>query len=200
MAGDLTTIPLDVPAFGAMLARAYQEHWRDHSLMVAKQFPRICKEFDITGNRLADLACGEGTFAVGMARQGYHVYGVDQSPDMLNLAIAQSRRRKVNVDWLRQDIRELNLPEPVHIITCWFNSLNYLIRDGDLARVFERCGDALVPSGWLLFDVYTLHGLEVEWADRAWVAVDEPDCFITTQTSYEMHTHIGKVHFTGFLR
>jgi len=202
MAGntDSRTPADDMPYFGPMLARAYASHWLEHSTSLVRYYPEIARRFGISGGCLADVACGEGTFALAMARRHWRVWGVDRSSDMLALAEAKAKRSRLSVVWLRQDMRELRLPEPVDLITCWYNSLNYLLCEEDLAKTLCAMADALLPGGWLLFDVYTLHGLAMEWANRAWVAVDADDCFVASQTHYEPRTRRAEVTFTGFLR
>jgi len=189
-----------VPAFGPLLARAYARYWLDHSTFLARHFDEIARQFDIRGATLCDVACGEGTFAVAMAKKGWYVFGVDASQAMTDLAQAKVREHHVAGTFLRQDMRTFTLPEPADLVTCWYNSLNYLLTQEDLARTFGAMARALVPGGWLLFDVYTLYGLETEWADRPWIAVDVDDCFVVSRTRYDPQTHRAEVTFTGFLR
>jgi SAM-dependent methyltransferase len=191
--------PPDVPPFGAMLARAYQSHWRNHSEQLLTTYPKITDRFGINGTRLVDIACGEGTFAVGMAKKGWDVTGVDLSRDMLALALARAVKDGVTVNYVPQDMRHFKLPEPVDVASCWFNSLNYLLTEDNLRLALQHVRAALVNGGWFLFDAYTLHGLSVDWETRAWIAVDELDCYITADTKWFPDEMVATVHFTGFI-
>ena len=194
---DLRT---DVPAFGAAFVQAYARHWRDHSAGLVRAFPAVADAFAIRGDRLADLACGEGTFAVGAAKRGWTVWGIDQSPDMLDMAAENARREGASVAWLRQDMRDLALPQQVDVITCWFNSLNYLPDEAAWTTALRAARRALVAGGWLVFDMYTPHGLATEWADADRVAVDTHDCYVVSRTSHNRRVFEAGVHFTGFIR
>lgn len=197
---DRRTSPDGVPAFGPLLARAYARHWTEHSALLVRQFDEIARRFRIAGSSLCDIACGEGTFAVGMAKKGWTVTGVDRSQAMLDIAQERARKQRAKLAVLREDMRAFALPEPVDLVTCWYNSLNYLLTEDDLAGTFRAVSGALGERGWFLFDVYTLHGLETEWADRPWIAVDAEDCFVVSRTRYEPRSHRAEVTFTGFLR
>jgi SAM-dependent methyltransferase len=195
------------PEFGHLLARAYSRHWNDHSRAMVGNLKKIATRFGFAYRRVADLACGEGTFALGVARDGHEVIGIDLSADMLQIARKQEsdiRRRGVPLDgtvtWLRQDMRELSLPQPVDVVTCWYNSLNYLTEQDDLRMAFRAVRNALVPGGMFLFDVYTTTGLSVEWTDKVWIAVDTEECFVTSRTRYHEAERLATVHFTGFVR
>jgi len=194
-----------MPAFGSAFAQAYAWHWTYHAAQLVRDFPGIVSRLGIDADNLgagsvADVACGEGTFAVGMAAQGRRVYGIDQSPDMLAAARERARARKVDVTWLRQDMRRLELPERVDLVTCWFNSLNYLPSLADWSLAFDAARGALAPGGWLLLDAYTPYGLRKEWADGEWLAVDTNDCIVVSRTKHDRASATAEVHFTGFVR
>ncbi len=66
--------------------------------------------------------------------------------NMLALAIAKNRDNQAR--FFCQDLKNLRLPEPVDLITCNFDSLNYLLTTDDLLRALR-----VVPrepqTGWL---------------------------------------------------
>ena len=191
-------IRLDVPAFGPAFAEAYTRHWPWHSISLSERFPDIVRKYALRGTNLVDIACGEGTFAREVARRGWTVTGVDQSPDMLALAAREDHAERVT--WLRQDIRELSLPAPADVVTCWYNSLNYLPGDDDLAATFRAVRQSLVPGGAFLFDVYTIRGLATEWVEQTYIAVDSPDCYVTSETRFNSRERVADVRFVGFIR
>src|SRR2546426_7245673 len=59
------------------------------------------------GAAVLDLACGVGRHAIGMARRGYPVTGVDFNPRYLEIGAAEARGNGVEVRWLTLDMREL---------------------------------------------------------------------------------------------
>lgn len=110
--------------------------------------------------RVLDLACGTGAAALVFAAGGAATVGVDRSEAML--AIARSRSDELPVTWLRADIRRLPASEALapasfDLITCLYDSLNYLTADGDLALAIGQAARLLRPGGRLIFDLNTEH-------------------------------------------
>ncbi len=209
--GNVERQPETAPPFEGLFARAYTRYWRDHAVGLLDRFSQLDARFQITNNvdpsslRLLDVACGEGTFAVGMAKRGWHVTGIDLSKDMLDLAedrLRSERRRsqsQIDATFICDDMREIALPEKYLVATCWFNSVNYLLTEDDVERTFRGIRRSLVPGGVFLFDLYTPHGLSVDWETRAWVSVDEEDCFIVADTKWIPNEQLASVHFIGFI-
>lgn len=103
----------------------------------------------------ADVGCGTGLLLPWLAERAGRVYAVDRSPSMLRLAKARTQARELPVTFLRQDLRSLSLPEPADLITCTFDTLNYLLSADDLLEALRRFRDNLAACGVLLFDVVT---------------------------------------------
>ena len=112
---------------------------------------------------LLDIACGEGSFAVVMAAAGYRVSGVDQSAEMIALARERARLASIQVDFSVEDMRNLQFVEEFDLVTCFFDSLNYLLTVRDLQAAFHGVFAALRPGGYFIFDMNTVHGLVVNW-------------------------------------
>ena len=198
-------------AFSEAIAGTYSRYWSDHSRMMVGVFRKIIRTWGIPVRGLADIACGEGTFVNSLIGEVETLYGVDLSPAMLAVARRKEHERieilqrggvavcQPVVSWQCQDMRELALPEQVDVVTCWFNSLNYLVTEDDLLTTFKAVSAACRPDGYFVFDVYTIRGLEVEWRDTAWVAVDVPDCFVASQTTFDKSHALAEVTFTGFV-
>lgn len=104
---------------------------------------------------ILDLACGTGTIAVSLARRGYRVVGVDRSAEMLAVAEEKARRARVRIQWTMQDMRSFVLPYEVDAAVCLFDSLNYLVEDGDLERALVQSAAALKPGAPMVFDLHT---------------------------------------------
>ena len=198
--------------FGDGMVAAYARHWSDYGRGMQTVFERARKRWDIRCQSLADLACGEGSFLTALIGEDMRLFGVDVSPAMLmaarereqervgTLLTADPVSRIAPIEWLQQDIRELRLPMAVDVATSWYNSVNYLTGDGDLAATFRAVADALVPGGWFLFDMYTVRGLATDWRDGTWIAVDRPESFVVSRTEFDRRERLARVEFTGFLQ
>ena len=120
-------------------------------------FPAIRDSFEWCRKRLglrfqsvADIGCGTGRFLEHLLGYRVELIGIDGSAACLRLAAR--RLRDADVHWLHQDIRRLQLPQPVDLITCNGDTLNYLLQGDDLAATLRRCRNQLKPGGHLIGD------------------------------------------------
>ena len=68
------------------------------------------------------------------------------------LAIARRRLAPCPVTLLQQDFRRLHLPNPVDLITCHNQTINYLTLPEELTRAFSAIAGNLRDGGALVFD------------------------------------------------
>jgi SAM-dependent methyltransferase len=145
--------------------------------------PDMLEHLDFSPETLLDVACGEGTFAVMMAQAGYRVSGVDQSEAMITLARSRAKEACVQVDFRVEDMRSLPFEAEFDLVTCLFDSLNYMLTIRDLQEAFLSAFRALRPGGYYLFDMNTIYGLAVDWMREKTYVQNETDDFI------ELHRH-----------
>jgi SAM-dependent methyltransferase len=175
--------------------------WPRYSAQMARILPTVLERFGLWPRKVLDLACGEGTFAVAMANRGLRVTSVDLSPNMLEIARQRAATEGVRVKFLRQDMRSLSLRGRFDLVTCWFDSLNYLLDIDDLARTFARVSRVLDDNGVFIFDVNTIRGLAVEWVrEPSYMHLNSGDSFLVSVPQYDTATKIASLHITGFAR
>ncbi len=63
-----------------------------------------------------DLGCGTGILSVAMGLMGFQVVGVDVDRDALKIAVKNSRKADVDVDFVQQDVRYLMLKKRAGIV------------------------------------------------------------------------------------
>jgi SAM-dependent methyltransferase len=149
---------------------------------------------------VVDLACGTGAGALRFAAAGMIVIGVDRSPRMLERAETSAEQSGLHIDWLRQDLRDLELPYPVDLAVSFYDSLNYIVENGDLECVFSRVSRSLRPNGWFVFDLNSKRRLAEGWADATMVAADDDDLFVVYRSTWDDATCRSPLHLTAFLR
>jgi SAM-dependent methyltransferase len=115
-----------------------------------------------------DLACGTGTTALALAREGIKMFAVDLSPVMCRLAREKAHRARLPLRVLCADMRKFRLPESVDLITCESDSLNHVSRKADLRMVAKAAAGALRPGGYFFFDVNNRSGFGRYWASTFW--------------------------------
>jgi SAM-dependent methyltransferase len=121
--------------------------------LVKRNFEWVVRRYGIRFRSAADVACGTGAFVRYLRQWAVPVVGVDRSPAMLR--IAAQKDGKNGATFLRQDLRQLQLPCPVDLITCHFDSLNYLLSLRDLLQAFRRFRANLTDGGHAIFDMVT---------------------------------------------
>lgn len=133
-------------------ARVYDRAMGDRFFpTIHRSFRWAIERYAIRVRSLADLGCGTGTFLRAVARPGLVAYGVDRAPAMVR--VAAEKTRGTGIRFLVQDLTTFQLPAKVDLITCNFDTLNYLLSAADLRRALARCHANLVPDGHLLFDM-----------------------------------------------
>ena len=130
--------------------------------LLRRNFEWLSQIHPIRLDSVADMACGTGTFVKYLcSRRIPQVIGVDRSLDMLEIALRKNRRNRSR--FFCQDFLNLQLPEPVSLITCNFDSLNYLLNPYQLFKAFQKFRENLKPGGCTVFDMITCnqpwHGL-----------------------------------------
>ena len=130
---------------------------------IAQFFLRVCRRHGCKPVSVLDLACGTGSLAVLLAKQGLFVLGADCSEQMLTQASQKSAEMENAPYWILQKMQHLRLPQPVDAVCCCLDSVNYITRPAELQQALRRVFDALRPGGVFVFDINTpekLQGLD----------------------------------------
>lgn len=99
---------------------------------------------------MADLGCGTGRFLAALTHLPIRLFGVDRSWSILTIAAQRLAGQAVALR--RQDIRRLALPQMVDLITCFNQTINYLLAPSDLARAIRAVARNLRRGGLFVFD------------------------------------------------
>ncbi len=116
--------------------------------------------------RVLDLCCGTGTAAVLMAQRGLEVHALDGSAEMLKIARRKFRDSGCMLKSYHQTLPKISLPQlkgKIDLVTCFYDSLNYVTVKHDLLETFKRVHRLMTPEGVFIFDMNTPWGLETYW-------------------------------------
>lgn len=168
--------------------------------------------------RALDLACGAGAATLELARAGCAAVGVDRSRPMLEIARGKARDAGLAAEFAEGDIRALEprtknqepsgavpgsrfsvLGSSFDLATCFYDSLNYLTDDGDLARVFGGVAAALRPGGWWIFDLNT-EAVFLHYSGQDLVTYDGPGMLVYNQLSYDRARRLCSGRIVWFAR
>ncbi len=144
------------------LARMYDELVGDAAFDCWRaNFEQLVSRYELEFRVAADVACGTGHALEYLSGRCERVYGVDASPSMLERAARRTEEGEVIL--LEQSFTGLELPEQVDLLTCNFDSLNYVLTEAELAEAVSRFGRSVGRGGYCIFDMNTTRELEQEW-------------------------------------
>ena len=115
----------------------------------------LLKEYGITDGLVLELGCGTGNITRLLADKGYDMIGVDNAPDMLEIAMEKKETEGQDILYLLQDMREFELYGTVKAVVSICDSMNYIIEEEDLLEVFRLVNNYLDPKGIFIFDINT---------------------------------------------
>ena len=114
----------------------------------------FCEPYLKPTDKILDLACGTGTLAILFATEGYETFGLDISPYTIDIARDKARIAHVDIDFRVIDMCEFDYGEEFDVITCFFDSLNFITTDR-VPEVFDNVYKNLKKGGYFIFDVCT---------------------------------------------
>lgn len=174
----------------------------------AAVIPVITGEYDgcaVNGNLLQerntvlDLGCGTGTLTELFAAKGYDMIGIDNSQEMLQIAMDKRSRSGLDILYLLQDMRSFELYGAVGAVISVCDSLNYLLEEKEMVQTFKLVNNYLLPEGVFLFDFNTVYKYETVIGD-ATIAENREDCSFIWENYYHEAEQINEYDLTVFVR
>jgi len=169
------------------------------SLKMIPYLQELLERHPVEKGRIIDLACGTGTVALSFASNGWEVWGVDASSEMLAQAEKKARETGLTLRLSCQDMRRFTVPAGVRLVTCLYDSMNYMLSLSDLQAVMQRVAAHLVPGGLFLFDMNTAWALEHVWDHHTFLMEDD-DLSLIMASEYDEEQLLGRISVTGFVR
>lgn len=121
----------------------------DYSLWVEFVSPYI------NNSKILDLACGTGTFMTMLKLQGNDVEGLDLSESIIEIAKEKAKINHLNMPFYVMDMTEFNLNKKYDVITCFFDSINFLKTKEQLNKMFGCVKKHLNVNGYFIFDCFS---------------------------------------------
>ncbi|MCD2493429.1 class I SAM-dependent methyltransferase [Lacrimispora sp. NSJ-141] len=127
---------------------------------------------------LADLGCGTGSLTELLSEAGYDMIGIDQSEEMLEIAMEKRAESGRDILYLLQDMREFELFGTVGGIVSICDSMNYITSYEELVEVFRLVNNYLDPGGIFIFDFNTWYKYQELLGDKTIAENRENESFI----------------------
>lgn len=168
------------------------EEWADY-------LQDILKEYKIEDGLVLELGCGTGSMTELLTGRGFDMIGVDNSADMLELAMEKRTKSGHDILYLLQDMREFELYGTVRAIVSVCDCINYVTEEEELEQVFRLVNNYLDPQGIFVFDFNTEYKYKQILGDRV-IAEAREDCSFIWDNYYDEEEEINEYELTLFVQ
>ena len=123
----------------------------------ARYFDAVIQKYNPGAELLLDLACGTGTLSFEMEPFGYDIVAVDNSYEMLSVAMEKRAELESEVLFLCQEMSELDLFGTIDATVCALDSINHIIDEDEVKDVFRKVSLFSNRGAVFVFDVNTVY-------------------------------------------
>ena len=125
--------------------------YKDYANFIKK----IIEQKKIKNVRILDIACGTGRLIekVKLIGKNIEIEGVEISKEMLSFA----KRRNKKIKFYNQEFVKFYTGGKYNVITCTFDSINYIINKRDLYKTIKNIHRHLDSGGFFIFDFNTIY-------------------------------------------
>ena len=169
---------------------------------------------------ILDLACGTGTLLSMLTMDGYTVEGLDLSEEIIEIAREKAKINHFKIPFHVADMIDFNLNKKFNMITCFFDSINFIEKTEDVNKMLSCVKKHLKPKGYFIFDIFS-YDLFIEFlsheykADHLTFKIDwtaekvndrtlkhnitiQEDDIILNENYYEYYHEIKSLNLEGF--
>ena len=133
------------------LSKLYSMDWGKHSSKYIELISNVIENYNLKIHSVLDVACGTGILASELYSRNFEVSGIDISEDMINVARENTR----GIDFQVSDMSEFKFDKKFQMITCAFDSINYLTCDAKMEKTLKNIFLHLDDNGVFIFDINT---------------------------------------------
>ena len=159
----------------------------------------LLKEYEVEDGLVLELGCGTGNATRLLSDAGYDMIGVDNAPDMLEIALEKKEEEGQDILYLCQDMREFELYGTVKAIVSICDSMNYITEDEDLLEVFKLVNNYLDPEGVFIFDLNTVYKYEKILGEQT-IAENREDASFIWDNYYDEEEAINELALSLFVK
>lgn len=159
----------------------------------------LLKEYEVDDGLVLELGCGTGNATRLLSDAGYDMIGVDNAPDMLEIALEKKEEEGQDILYLCQDMREFELYGTIRAVVSVCDSMNYIMSEEDLRQVFSLVNNYLDPGGIFIFDMNTRYKYEELLGDNSFCETREDSSFIW-ENYYDPEEQVNQYDLTLFIK
>ncbi|MBI2495669.1 MAG: class I SAM-dependent methyltransferase [Candidatus Omnitrophica bacterium] len=104
--------------------------------------------------RLLDIGCGSGRHLTVLAKRGYHVSGVDLSPEMIAYVEQEAKDANLPITAAVDDLRRLKVKGTYDVACCFMDTFRFLLTNEEITAHLRAVAKLLAPGGLYLTDFW----------------------------------------------
>jgi len=141
--------------FGDEYSKIYDRLYEDKDYEKECDFiETLLKRYNVNGKRILDLGCGTGGHALILAGRGYFVTGVDISGEMLGKARIKAKNAGLKIEFIENDITNLDLEEKFDVAISMFAVLGYQTTNESMINMCAAVNKHLTSEGIFILDCW----------------------------------------------
>lgn len=178
-------------------AQIYDELMDDFDYKIWFEYiEKIFIKYDKSPKKILEMACGTGNISEHFGQKGYKLTAFDISDDMLAKAYTKLNRYK-NIKILKQNMIDFKLKDKYESIVSLCDSINYILKEEELLKVFKNVYNHLEKDGIFIFDINSYYKLKNIIGNNIFVE-DREDIYYVWQNEYEEEYDISNFYLTFF--
>ena len=158
----------------------------------------LLREYNIEDGLVLELGCGTGNATRILSSAGYDMIAVDNSLDMLEIAMEKKAEDDQDILYLLQDMRDFELYGTVRAVVSICDSMNYITEKEDLLEVFRLVNNYLDPGGIFLFDLNTPYKYREILGEQT-IAEDREDASFIWDNYFDEEENINEYDLSLFI-
>ncbi|GEM_PF-1911796 len=117
----------------------------------------ICKaKMDTNSGTALDIGCGTGRYVIPLAKNGWHVTGIDESSSMLGVLKNKMLRHNVSAHLFNTNFSDFTSSIHYDLIFAFF-SIVYTLKDRDVLIFLQQVHELLHPDGIFMFNFFNAY-------------------------------------------
>jgi len=163
---------------------------RDHDIAF------YLRQAQLAGGPVLDVGCGTGRITLPLARAGIDMAGLDVSRPMLERAQQKAQAEGLQLAWLEQDCRAIEVEPVFALIFSATNAMQHLHDLDSVLAFLTTARQGLRPGGMLLLDVFNpdvaklCRGPELRYVHKTFADAQGREIRVEVATQYEPATQI----------
>jgi len=127
---------------------------------------------EVPVGKALDLGVGEGRNALFLAREGFHVTGIDISPKSIEKFLDLAKERGLTVEGLVMDILDFEFTPDAYNLIVATNTLHFL-RKEEVYEITSKIIRSIAPGGYVYIEDFTVNDPSYKTAKKRLKQIEE---------------------------